>query len=79
MFELFVSPGKRDVPDCIITWPGLVDMAETKAPGKKPRDGQIRDHARRQRYGMTVQVIDTIGKVDDYIARRRTFWICYSA
>jgi len=26
-----------------------------------------------------VQVIDTIGKVDDYIARRRTFWICYSA
>jgi len=38
---------------------GLVWM-EFKAPGKKPRPGQEREHARMQKAGMIVFVVDSI-------------------
>lgn len=58
--EKFCSPGKRGVPDRLVTWPGgTMELVEVKAPGKKPRPEQARDHRRRARLGVTVHVIDT--------------------
>lgn len=78
MCEKFVSPGKRDVPDRLITWDvkalphhqELMELAETKAPGKKPRVGQLRDHKERNRRGVLVSVLDTIEAIDAWIASR---------
>lgn len=85
--EKFKSPGRKNVPDRLCTWPGQrftewgearqhpadVDMVELKAPGKEPNDGQLRDHKRRRQMGQRVFVIDTKTGVDMYIrmARRR--------
>jgi hypothetical protein len=70
MFELFTSPGTRNVPDCQISdRPGRIDYVETKAPKKKPRIGQLRDHARRRQRGFRVFVLDTHAKVDEYMER----------
>lgn len=68
--EKFVSPGKRGVPDRIITMPGgVIEFVELKAP-KKPtlRAAQARDHARRRAMGCTVTVIRTKTQVDEYVA-----------
>lgn len=66
--EKFVSPGKRGVPDRIITWPcGMIHFIETKAPGKKPDPCQDRDHAERRKRGAHVFVLDTKEKVDLYL------------
>lgn len=70
MFELFVSPGTRNVPDCQISdRPGRIDYVETKAPKKKPRIGQLRDHDRRRARGFRVFVISTIEQVDEYMEK----------
>lgn len=59
--EKFVSPGRRSVPDRIITLPGgSVIFAEVKAPGKKPTPLQERDHAARRKLGCRVLVIDSM-------------------
>ena len=50
--------------------PGRVVFVETKAPGKKPRPGQVREHDRLRRMGFMVCVIDTKAKVDFFIP----FW-----
>lgn len=80
--EKHVSPGQRHVPDRLMTWPpgsfrfgdrcslGFMELVETKAPGGKPRRGQLRDHKRRRDKGVRVFVIDTKEKVDDYIRLR---------
>jgi hypothetical protein len=57
--EKFTSPGRRSVPDRLITMPdGTIIFVELKAPGKKPTDLQKRDHARRRAMGCDVRVID---------------------
>lgn len=59
--EKFVSPGRRSVPDRIVTLPGgAIVFVEVKAPGKKPTDLQERDHARRKALGFRVVVIDSM-------------------
>lgn len=59
--EKFVSPGRRSVPDRIVTLPGgAIVFVEVKAPGKKPTDLQERDHARRKALGCRVVVIDSM-------------------
>jgi hypothetical protein len=59
--EKFVSPGRRSVPDRIVTLPGgAIVFVEVKAPGKKPTDLQERDHARRKALGCRVEVIDSM-------------------
>jgi len=59
--EKFVSPGRRSVPDRIVTLPGgKVVFVEVKAPGKKPTELQERDHARRRVLGCRVVVIDSM-------------------
>jgi hypothetical protein len=68
--EKFRIVGRRGPPDRLITWPGgAMELVETKAPGKKPRRSQIRDHARRAKLGVRVYVLDTIEKVDRYLRR----------
>lgn len=61
MCEKFTSPGRRSVPDRIITMPsGRIIFVELKAPGKTPSKLQKRDHERRRSMGCDVRVIDTV-------------------
>jgi hypothetical protein len=69
--EKFVSPGRKGVPDRIVTWRacGLarIHFVELKTIGGKLDPWQERDHARRRRLGCHVRVIWTKKQVDDYI------------
>ena len=59
--EKFVSPGRRSVPDRLVTFPcGTIIFVELKAPGKKPTPKQKADHARRRAMGCDVRVIDNM-------------------
>lgn len=65
--EKFVSPGRRSVPDRLVTLPGgKVIFVELKAPGNKPTEAQLRDHARRRALGCDVRVIDNMDDVDAF-------------
>lgn len=62
--EKFTSPGRRSVPDRIVTLPGgRIIFVELKAPGKKPTEAQARDHARRIDLGCDVRIIDNMEAV----------------
>lgn len=73
MAEKFTSPGKRGVPDRIITWPAFgfarVHFVETKTIGGTCESWQLRDHARRRRLGCHVFVIWTKKQVDEYVEK----------
>ena len=59
--EKFTSPGRRSVPDRIVTLPGgRIVFVEVKAPGKKPTELQDRDHARRMKLGCEVVIVSSI-------------------
>jgi hypothetical protein len=59
--EKFTSPGRRSVPDRLVTLPnGRIVFVELKAPKKKPTENQIRDHERRRALGCDVRVIDNV-------------------
>jgi len=60
--EKFTSPGRRSVPDRIITMPpnGQIIFVELKRPGGKPTDAQLKDHERRRALGCDVRVIDNL-------------------
>jgi hypothetical protein len=61
MCEKFTSPGRRSVPDRIVTMPdGRIIFVELKKPGAKPTEMQMRDHAKRRAMGCDVRVIDTV-------------------
>ena len=56
--EKFASPGRRNVPDRILSFPnGKVVFVELKATGEVPTPAQLRDHARRRAMGFDVRVI----------------------
>ena len=60
---------KRGAPDYLVSWRlNVLHLVETKAPGKKPRPEQLRDHARRAELGGVVRVLDTPQKIDQYVA-----------
>lgn len=66
--EKFTSPGRRAVPDRIITLPvaggpARIIFVECKAPGKKPTIMQQFDHERRRLMGCDVRVIDNMDDV----------------
>lgn len=64
----FVSPGYSHVPDRICGFPrARFAFVELKAPGRKPRDGQLREHNRWKSLGFLVYVIDTKEAVDVFI------------
>lgn len=59
-------------PDRLVLLPGgHTHFVETKAPGKKPRPGQAREHARLFKLGFSVMVLDTKDAVDRFIEKRR--------
>jgi hypothetical protein len=61
MAEKFVSPGRRSVPDRLITLPGgVIIFVELKAPNKYPTELQKLDHERRRALGCDVRVINTL-------------------
>jgi hypothetical protein len=65
--EKFVSPGRRSVPDRIVTLPGgRIIFVELKAPGNEPTETQRRDHERRRALGCEVRVIDNTDDVDAF-------------
>ena len=69
MAEKFTSPGKRSVPDRLVTLPGgRVIFVELKRPGAKPTALQARDHARRRALGCDVRVIDSYAAADAFSA-----------
>ncbi len=63
--EKFTSPGRRSVPDRLITLPdNRISFAECKRPGAKPTAKQAKDHERRRDMGCTVHVIDSFEAID---------------
>lgn len=64
----FTSPGRRHVPDRLVLFPipralravlaKFMWFAEIKAPGKKPRPGQVREIERLRKMGYRVDIID---------------------
>jgi hypothetical protein len=72
MCEKFVSPGRRGVPDRIVTWPAYgfarVHFVEVKAIGGKLDPAQVRDHARRRKLNCFVQVVWSRMGVDSYVS-----------
>ena len=59
--EKFTSPGRRSVPDRIITLPkGKIIFVEVKKKGKKITRSQKNDHDRRKALGCDVRVIEGI-------------------
>lgn len=71
MAEKFISPGKRGVPDRIVTWPACgwarIHFVELKTIGGKLEPWQKRDHAERNRMNCNVRVIWTKEQVDRYV------------
>lgn len=65
--EKFVSPGRRSVPDRLVSLPyNIIIFVELKAPGKKPTPKQAKDHASRRGLGCDVRVIDSIEQVNRF-------------
>lgn len=66
----FVSPGHKDVADRICGFPvARVALVEMKAPGKKPRKGQIREATKWLEIGVQTWFIDTKEGVDEFIRK----------
>lgn len=75
MCEKFTSPGKRSVPDRIISMDnGGVFFIEFKAPGKTPTKLQLLDHEKRRAMGFRVYVIDSKEGVDSTIEFERLLY-----
>ena len=69
MLEKHVSPGRRGVPDDLITWGHplcLMELIETKAPKGERAEHQKRDHRARARLGIKVHTLYTRAEVDEY-------------
>lgn len=69
MMEKHVSPGTRGVPDDLITWGHplcIMELIETKAPKGARKKHQVRDHAKRSKYGIKVHTLYTVPEVDAY-------------
>jgi len=61
MAEKFVSPGRRSVPDRLVTLPdNVIIFVELKAPGKKATPLQEIDPELRRALGCDVRVINTM-------------------
>lgn len=66
----WVSPGVIGVADQLAfhQYP-IFYLVELKAPGKVPRESQLREAARVEELGYTYVVLDTIPKVDRFIRK----------
>jgi hypothetical protein len=70
MVEKHTSPGRRGVPDDLVTWFGGMDLVECKAKNGIVKAHQLRDHKARALLGVPVYLLDTKERVDLYVARR---------
>lgn len=69
MLEKHESPGRRGVPDDLITWGYplcLMELIETKAPKGERKKHQTRDHEKRARLGIKVHTLYTVEEIDAY-------------
>ena len=66
--------GRAHAPDVLVGVPGRHGMpgwhvwVETKAPGGKPRPGQLREHDRMRAWNCEVIVISTVEQLDAWLA-----------
>ena len=59
--DKFKSPGKRAVPDRVVTLPNnRIIFVELKRPGEEPTALQLKDHKKRRALGCDVRVIDSL-------------------
>lgn len=71
MTEKHVSPGRRGVPDQLISWGYplcIMELVELKAPKGPKKKHQQRDHSARAALGLTVHTLYTAAEVDEYFA-----------
>ena len=72
MCPKFVSPGTNGMPDRIALLPGgRMGFIEVKAPKKKPRPLQVRQHQRLKALGFLVFVLDDPEKIEEILAEIR--------
>lgn len=74
--EKHVSPGRKGVPDRLVTWPdGTMQLVETKRPkGGVLSPSQKRDHERRARKRVHVRIVSTKAEAEDYVMAERKHW-----
>jgi hypothetical protein len=71
--------GARHFPDDLAIWPdGEIEIVEEKAPGKKPRAGQVRCHKRLAALNVRVHVVSTPEEVDKFLRRGNASAQCSS-
>ena len=59
--------GRRGAPDRLVMLPHRTVWVELKAPGKKAKPYQAREHAVMRRYGFDVVVIDSIEAIEELV------------
>lgn len=64
--------GRKNAPDLLILLPLTSCWVETKAPGVKARERQLREHVRMRASGIKVFVLDSVEAVDDW---RTMVWL----
>lgn len=57
--------GRAHAPDCLVLFLGDPTLVETKAPGKRPRPGQVREIERLRKAGFLVLVLHSKELVDE--------------
>ena len=68
MAEKFTSPGRRSVPDRLVTMPGgRIIFVELKRPDGVATELQLRDHGKRRKLGCDVRLINSIGDIDAFV------------
>ena len=68
--EKFTVPGKRGVPDRLVTaGHGYICFVELKQPGKKPEPLQVLDHEKRRKLGADVYVASCMKSVNYVIEK----------
>lgn len=61
--------GRRHAPDRLLLLPDRrAFWVECKAPGAKPRPGQVREHERMRRFGERVEVVDSLERVNEVLS-----------
>lgn len=60
--------GHNHCPDRLLMLPSVTVWVEVKAPSKKPRAGQDREHTRMRRAGQIVVSVSTKDEVDQLIS-----------
>lgn len=68
MAEKFASPGRRGVPDYVVSWPNAeVDWVELKIKGGRRSVKQKRDHIKRMLLGHVVYTLWDKAQINHYL------------